>query len=63
MLYPNLQLKKFEAKCRTHSLIIRLSSNFLQQVYIDQKKKKPTLNKLRPHTLLKIETCYLEVTT
>lgn len=62
MLYPNLQLKKFEAKCRTHSLIIRLSSNFLQQVYIDQ-KKKPTLNKLRPHTLLKIETCSLEVTT
>lgn len=62
MLYPNLQLKKFEAKCRTHSLIIRLSSNFLQQVYIDQ-KKKPPLNKLRPHTLLKIETCYLEVTT
>lgn len=62
MLYPNLQLKKFEAKCRTHSLIIRLSSNFLQQVYIDQ-KKKATLNKLRPHTLLKIETCYLEVTT
>lgn len=62
MLYPNLQLKKFEAKCRTHSLIIRLSSNFLQQVYIDQ-KKKPTLNKLRPYTLLKIETCYLEVTT
>ena len=62
MLYPNLQLKKFEAKCRTHSLIIRLSSNFLQQVDIDQ-KKKPTLNKLRPHTLLKIETCYLEVTT
>lgn len=61
MLYPNLQLKKFEAKCRTHSLIIRLSSNFLQQVDIDQ-KKKPTLNKLRPHTLLKIETCYLEVT-
>lgn len=50
MLYPNLQLKKFEAKCRTHSLIIRLSSNFLQQVYIDQKKKATIEQITSPYT-------------